>query len=112
MRNLSNAECGMGNAECGILRKCGMRNNECGIFQMWNAEWRMRNRPKCGMMNAEWPLNREQAGRRAGWQAGPQGKGEAGGVKREAGNGRANCGFEGRTEGRRQATVARAGEKE
>ena len=49
---------------------------------------------------------------RAGWQAGPQGKGEAGGVKREAGNGRANCGFEGRTEGRRQATVARAGEKE
>ena len=55
---------------------------------MWNAEWRMRNRPKCGMMNAEWPLNREQAGRRAGWQAGPQGKGEAGGVKREAGDGR------------------------
>jgi hypothetical protein len=88
MRNHPNVECGMRNAEFGMANaestKCGMTNSECGMA----------------------------AEPRAGWQAGPQGKGEAGGVKREAGNGRANCGFEGRTEGRRQATVARAGEKE
>jgi hypothetical protein len=101
----------MRNAEWGVRNLTKMRNAEWGMRNLPNAECGIRNAEstKCGMTNAECGMAAEP---RAGWQAGPQGKGEAGGVKREAGNGRANCGFEGRTEGRRQATVARAGEKE
>jgi len=51
-----------------VPSECGMRNAECGIIRMRNAEWGVRNLTK--IRNAKWPLNREQAGKLAGWQAG------------------------------------------